>query len=269
MELRFSPLFSGSSGNATYVGCDDAHILVDAGVSGTRVSQELQRVGVDPARLTAILVTHEHADHIKGIGILSRKYDLPVYATEGTWAGMYGKIGAIADKNVVIFEPEQDFYLGSINVMPFQIPHDAGGPVGYTFEVDGAKLAIATDIGCVREGWLNRVLGADAVILESNYDPDMLKAGPYPYELKKRILSRKGHLSNDDAGAVAAELIRNGARQIILGHLSKENNFPELAMRSCELTLQMAGFAPHEDVLLYVANRDGNTGMFSVSAGIE
>ncbi len=269
MELRFSPLFSGSSGNATYVGCDDAHILVDAGLSGARVCQELACIGVDPSQLNAILVTHEHADHIRGIGILSRKYDLPVYATEGTWAGMYDKLGAIAEKNRVIFEPDQDFFLGSINITPFSTPHDAAEPVGYTFEVDGAKLAIATDIGCIRDGWLNHVLGSAAVILESNYDPDMLQAGRYPYELKKRIRSRKGHLSNDDAGTVAAELIRNGTRQIILGHLSKENNFPELALRSCELILRQSGIDPNADAALYVANRDGNTGMFSVSAGFE
>ncbi len=266
MELRFSPLFSGSSGNATYVGCDDAQILVDAGLSGSRVSQELRRVGVDPARLDAILVTHEHADHIRGIGILSRKFDLPVYATEGTWAGMFEKIGPIAEKNRIIFDPDQDFFLGSINVTPFATPHDAAQPVGYTFELDGAKLAIATDLGCIREGWMNRVLGADAVILESNYDPDMLRAGSYPYELKKRILSRRGHLSNDDAGAVAVELIKNGTRQIILGHLSKESNFPQLAMRSCELILQQAGLTPQEDATIYIANRDGNTGMFSICA---
>ena len=266
MELRFSPLFSGSSGNSIYVGCDDAQLLVDAGVSGTRVSSELALIGVDPRRLNAILVTHEHADHIKGIGILSRKYDLPVYATEGTWQGMYSKIGSIADKNRIIFEPDQDFFIGSIDVTPFSTPHDANQPVGFCFEVDGAKLAVATDLGSVREGWMKHVVGADAVLLESNYDPDMLRAGPYPYELKKRILSRHGHLSNDDAGMVSVELARNGTRQIILGHLSKENNFPELAMRSCELALQMNGIAPHEDVLLYIARRDGNTGMFSISA---
>ena len=266
MELRFSPLFSGSSGNAIYVGCDDAHLLVDAGMSGTRVIQELQRMGVDPRCLNGILVTHEHADHIKGIGILSRKFDLPVFATEGTWQGMYGKIGPVADKNRVIFDPDQDFFIGSINVTPFPIPHDANEPVGFTFVVDGAKFAIATDLGCIRDGWFNQVLGSDAVLLESNYDPDMLRAGPYPYELKKRIMSRHGHLSNDDAGMVAVELARNGTRQIILGHLSKENNFPELAMRSCELSLQMNGIVPQEDVLLYIARRDGNTGMFSISA---
>ncbi len=266
MELRFSPLFSGSSGNAIYVGCDDAHILVDAGMSGTRVIQELCRVGVDPRRLSAILVTHEHADHIKGIGILSRKLDLPVFATEGTWRGMYAKIGPIAEKNRIIIEADRDFFMGSIDVTPFSIPHDAAEPVGFTFGVDGAKLAIATDLGCIRDGWFKQVLGSDAVLLESNYDPDMLRAGPYPYELKQRILSRKGHLSNDDAGRAAAELALNGTRQIILGHLSKENNFPELAMRSCELYLQQAGIEPHVDVMLCVARRDGATGMFSLSA---
>ena len=265
MELRFSPLFSGSSGNAIYVGCDDAQILVDAGMSGNRVTGELTRMGVDPKRLSAILVTHEHIDHIKGIGILSRKYDLPVFATEGTWQGMYQKIGAVADKNRVLFDPAQDFFIGSINVTPFPIPHDANEPVGFTFGVDGAKFALATDLGCIRDGWFNQVLGADAVLLESNYDPDMLKAGPYPYELKQRIQSRHGHLSNDDAGRAAAELALHGTRQIILGHLSKENNFPELAMRTCELTLQMAGIEPHVDASIYIARRDGATGMFSIT----
>lgn len=269
MELRFSPLFSGSSGNAIYVGCDDVHLLVDAGVSGARVGQELCRIGVDPDHLTAILVTHEHADHIKGIGILSRKYDLPVFATEGTWQQMHGKIGAIAPKNVRIFEPEQDFFLGPINITGFTTPHDAAQPVGYAFELHGARLAIATDLGCIRDSWYKYVCGADAVVLESNFDPDMLKAGPYPYDLKKRILSRHGHLSNDDAGLVAAQLVQHGARQIVLGHLSKENNFPELAMRSCELALRQSGIEPHRDVRLSVASRDGNSGLFSISAELR
>ena len=269
MELRFSPLFSGSSGNATYVGCDDASILVDAGLSGTRVIQELKRMGIDPARLDAILVTHEHSDHIKGIGILSRKFDLPVYASEGTWRAMMGKIGNVQEKNIRVFEPGQDFFIGSIDVTPFATPHDAAQPVGYTFEVSGAKLAIATDLGCVRDGWLKQVMGADAVILESNFDPDMLQTGPYPYDLKRRIMGRHGHLSNDDAGEVAVELARHGAKQIILGHLSKENNYPELAMKCCELALRQSGIVPFEDVEIIVAARDGCTGMFSITAGIR
>ena len=266
MELRFSPLFSGSSGNATYVGCDDAHLLVDAGVSGSRVSQELARIGVDPRRLTAILVTHEHIDHIKGIGILSRKYDLPVFATEGTWQGMMDKLGPIAPKNVRIFEPGQDFFLGPIDVTGFSTPHDAAQPVGYTCQLRGIKLAVATDLGSIRESWYQHVRGSEAVILESNFDPDMLKAGPYPYDLKKRIMSAHGHLSNEDAGITAARLVEQGTRQIILGHLSKENNFPELAMRTCELILGQAGIEPQRDVRLSVANRDGNSGIFSASS---
>lgn len=269
MELRFSPLFSGSSGNATYVGCDDAHILVDAGLSGTRVTQELLKVGVNPGMLSAILVTHEHSDHIKGIGILSRKYDLPVFATEGTWREMYRKIGNVSPKNMRIFEPGQDFYIGSIDVTPFSTPHDAGQPVGYTFETSGAKLAIATDLGSVRDSWVKYIVGADAVILESNFDPGMLETGPYPYELKKRIMGRHGHLSNDDAGEVAVELARHGASQIILGHLSKENNYPELALQCTETALRMAGIEPQEDVRVIVASRDGNCGMFSVTAALR
>ena len=266
MELRFSPLFSGSSGNSTYVGCDDAHLLVDAGMSGARITQELSCIGVDPACLSGILVTHEHADHIKGIGILSRKYDLPVYATPGTWREMSNKIGAIAPRNMREIEPEQDFYIGSMDITPFATPHDAAQPVGYTFETSMAKLAIATDLGCVRDSWVKYVSGADAVILESNFDPNMLQYGRYPQELKRRIMGRRGHLSNDDAGELAAELVSMGARQIILGHLSKENNFPELAMKCCELAFLQAGLTPQVDASIVVASRDGNSGMFSVTS---
>lgn len=269
MELRFSPLFSGSSGNATYVGCDDAHILVDAGLSGTRVTQELHRVGVDPAMLSAILVTHEHSDHIKGIGILSRKFDLPVFASEGTWREMYGKIGNVAPRNMRVFTPGQDFYVGSIDVTPFSTPHDAAEPVGYTFETGGAKLAIATDLGSVRDSWLKYIVGADAVILESNFDPGMLQTGPYPYDLKKRIMGKHGHLSNDDAGEVAVELAQHGATQIILGHLSKENNYPELALQCTKSALKTAGIDVESDVRVMVASRDGNSGMYSVSASLQ
>lgn len=264
MELRFSPLFSGSSGNAIYVGCDTTHLLVDAGMSGTRVAQALSTIGVAPGELSGILVTHEHVDHIRGIGVLSRKHDLPIFATEGTWQGMHDKIGAIAERNVRIIETESNFHLGEIEIMAFPTPHDAGGPCGYTFEMGAAKFALATDIGCVRESWMKYVIGADAVLLESNYDPDMLQAGPYPYELKKRILSRHGHLSNDDAALTAMKLVENGARTIVLGHLSKENNFPELALQTTTGYLECNGVDTEDDVLVKVALRDSPTGIFSV-----
>lgn len=268
MELRFAPLFSGSSGNAIYVGCDGAHILVDAGVSGTRVAKALESMGVSPKDLSGILVTHEHTDHIQGVGVLSRKYDLPVYATEGTWAAMEGKLGAVAAKNVCVIEPEINFFLGPIEIMAFSTPHDAADSVGYAFDLDAARFALATDIGCVRDSWLKHVLGADAALLESNYDPDMLKAGPYPYELKKRILSRRGHLSNDDAGETAAQLIKAGAQQVVLGHLSKENNFPDLALKSADAILMSEGIEIGRDADVRVALRDAPTGIFSVNAHI-
>ncbi len=266
MELRFSPLFSGSSGNAIYAGCDAGHLLVDAGISCARVAAEMRRIGLTPAQLSGILVTHEHTDHIRGVGVLSRKYDLPVYATEGTWAAMESKLGDVSLKNMRIFEPQQDFYLGGMNITAFDIPHDAAQPVGFRISLGSARLSVATDIGHVREGWLNAVSGSDAVILESNYDPDMLNAGPYPYALKKRILGKRGHLANDEAGKVAAELVKRGARQIVLGHLSKENNFPELAETCCALALKAAGIVPGVDANLTVARRDELTGLFSVRA---
>lgn len=265
MELRFSPLFSGSSGNAIYVGCDDAHILVDAGVSGTRVAQALESIGVKPGQLDGILVTHEHTDHIKGVGILARKYGVPVYATSGTWAAMEDKVGAISPKNQRVIDPETNFFLGPLEIMAFSTPHDAVDSVGYAFDLLGARFALATDLGCVRDGWLKHVSGAQAILLESNYDPDMLQAGPYPYDLKKRIMSRRGHLSNEDAGVVASSLVKAGAHQIVLGHLSKENNFPELALRTVEQLLFADGIEAGSDVDLRVALRDSVTGIFSVT----
>ena len=269
MELRFSPLFSGSSGNAIYVGCGDTHILVDAGLSGTRIVNELAKIGLHPSQLSAILVTHEHSDHAQGVGILSRKFHLPIYATEGTWDGMGGKIGSVDAHFRCILQPEQDFYMGGMNIMPFTTPHDANQPGGYVFESAGGKFAIATDLGCIKKGWFNHVRGADAVLLESNYDPDMLQAGPYPYDLKRRILGNRGHLCNDDAGSCALELVKAGARHIVLGHLSKENNFPELARRCTEDALAAGGALVGEDVRLDVASRDGVTGIFAVSSSFD
>ena len=266
MELRFAPLFSGSSGNAIYVGTDRTNLLIDAGVSGSRVLDELKTVGVNPSDLDGILVTHEHSDHIKGVGVLARKLRVPIYATEGTWAGMEAKLGKISLNQQAIIQTESPFYIGDLDITAFPTPHDALEPCGFAFSNGCARFAIATDIGYAREGWMKYILGADAVLLEANYDPDMLTAGSYPFELKKRILSRKGHLSNDDAGVVAAKLVQSGAKQIILGHLSKENNFPELALRTVELILRQNGIDSESDLDLRVALRDETTGLFALSS---
>ncbi len=267
MQLQFCPLFSGSGGNAVYVGTDNTKILIDAGLSGAKITAEMEKIGVRPSELRAILVTHEHADHIGGVGVLSRRYHLPVYASLGTWAAMSGKLGMIDAGCRIEFETGEDFSIGDLDIRPFPIPHDAADPVGYAVSAAGAMAAIATDIGAVRESWLREVENADILLLEANHDVDTLKAGRYPYELKRRILGSRGHLSNDDAGAAAAELVRRGVRSIVLGHLSGENNFPELAYASVACVLEEAGFRPGRDVMLSVARRDGRSELFSLGEG--
>ena len=267
MQLQFCPLFSGSSGNALYVGTDKTKILIDAGLSGAKITTELGKIGVSPAELSAILVTHEHADHISGVGVLSRRYRLPVYASLGTWAAMSGKLGAIDAACRISFEAGMDFSIGDLDVRSFSTPHDAADPVGYALSAAGAKVAVATDIGAVREGWLRAVEGADVLLLEANHDVDTLKASRYPYELKRRILSSRGHLSNDEAGQAAVELAKRGVRVIVLGHLSGENNFPELASASVACVLEEAGLKPGRDVLLSVARREGRSELFVLGEG--
>ncbi|MBQ3079920.1 MAG: MBL fold metallo-hydrolase [Clostridia bacterium] len=269
MELLFSPLFSGSGGNAVYVGCEESGILIDAGVSCARVVNELEKIGVSPTSLKALLITHEHSDHIAGAGILSRKFDLPIYATEGTWRGMEEKVGQIQPKNMRLVDPRIDFFVDGMNIMPFPIPHDAMEPCGYSISLGGIKASVATDLGCIRDGWMNAVEGSDILLLESNYDPDMLKAGKYPYSLKTRILGRKGHLSNDDAGAACVKLVGKNVKNIILGHLSKENNFPELAMETASLALREAGVEIGRDMTLSIARRDGFSGLYSLKDGFQ
>jgi phosphoribosyl 1,2-cyclic phosphodiesterase len=262
MELRFSPLFSGSSGNSVYVSGMGSEILIDAGVSCSRIANELREVGVNPRDISGILLTHEHIDHIRGAGVYARKFGAPIYATQGTWLAMGRKLGEIPEDLRRVIEPDRDFFIGSLNVQAFPTPHDAAESTGFVVSVPGgARFALATDIGCVRAGWLNAVSGASAILLESNYDPGMLAAGRYPYALKKRIQSTRGHLSNEESAEAALALVRAGASRLVLGHLSEENNFPELALRSCLCALEREG-APDVDVT--VARRDGASGMFSV-----
>lgn len=258
MAFIFAPLFSGSSGNALLVQRDDTSVLVDAGLAGKRISEEMAKAGVEIAKLNAIFVTHEHSDHIAGIGVLMRKFHVPVYATEQTWKAILEKMDRIPTELMRYVESGQEVQVGALCAKPFSIPHDAACPVGYTFTGGGKKLAIATDLGCIEDGWMDAVSGADMLLLESNHDVDMLRAGRYPYELKMRILGNKGHLSNDAAGAAAVQLCAQGVKQILLGHLSAENNFPELAWESVAMQLRQAGV----NIPLGVASRSGLSGMY-------
>lgn len=264
MQLQFCPLFSGSSGNSIFIGTPRTKILIDAGLSGAKITGELRKIGVEPDKLNAILVTHEHSDHIAGVGVLSRRYRIPVYANAGTWAAMRGKLGAIEPARMIEFETGSDFSIGDLDIRPFATPHDAAEPVGYAIYAGACKAAVATDLGCVREGWLNEVSASDVLLLEANHDVNTLEAGRYPYELKKRILGRRGHLSNDDAGQAAVELVKRGVRAIVLGHLSGENNFPELAYASVCGMLEQNGYVPGRDLALSVARRDGHSELFSM-----
>lgn len=261
--MRFSPLYSGSSGNCSVVSAGKTTVLIDAGMTGKAIVSALEAVSIDPKSINAIVVTHEHSDHIKGIGILSRKYDLPVYANEGTWKAMSPLIGDISMHNIRTFVNGQNFYIGDLDFTPFRISHDAADPVGYSLCCKGTRIVYMTDTGCVNEALRETASGADLLFLEANHDVDMLRSGPYPYPLKRRILSDKGHLSNAAAGEFLKKLYPTGVRRVILAHLSRENNTEQIAYSSVRGALNEAQI-PENEFFLTVAHRDRVTGIFEL-----
>ena len=260
--MRFCPLCSGSSGNATYIEAGSARILIDAGLSCKRITELLLKIGVDPRTLTAILITHEHIDHVRGVNVLSKKYDLPVYANEETWSVLKAPLKDVAPKNVCVFESDRDFYLAGVRILPFSIPHDAVHAVGFTLSANGRKVGVCTDLGHVDARILSILSGCDLLLFEANHDVDMLMAGSYPYLLKKRILSGNGHMNNDDCGKALVRLHETGVRNVILGHLSRENNYPALAMIAVRSVLEAAGVA--DDMQIAIAAREEPTGVFEI-----
>lgn len=227
--VKFQSFLSGSSGNSTFITDDTTNILADCGANGKYMESCFLRLGVNPKRLNAIFISHEHTDHISGAGIISRRYDVPIYATAGTWAEMEGVLGKIAEKNKKIISPETPVTIGNIEVLPFSVPHDAAQPVCYSFSDDECKFTVATDMGYVTEELLKNLKGSDFAIIEANHDEQMLKKGRYPYPLKKRILGENGHLSNESAANLCEILAESGTKSFWLGHLSLENNTPKLA----------------------------------------
>ncbi|WP_265447596.1 MBL fold metallo-hydrolase [Acetivibrio straminisolvens] len=254
--IRFCSLYSGSSGNAVFLAAGKTKILIDAGLSGKKITEALVSIGEKPTELSAILVSHEHSDHIRGAGIISRKYDIPIYANENTWSAMENLIGPVSVKNKMYFNTGREFEIGNVIVNPFPIPHDAAEPVGFNFFVDNNKITTATDIGHMNKELLECIEGSDLLLIESNHDIEMLKVGPYPWHLKKRILGDRGHLSNEMAGKVVAHLAEKGTRCFLLGHLSKENNFPELAYETVRNILKEKNIDIERDIRLSVALRD-------------
>lgn len=267
MGFKFCSITSGSSGNCIYIGTPKVNILVDAGISGTKVQAGLEKIGVNPASLHGILITHEHIDHIKGVGILSRRFDLPLLATAKTWEAMeaMGKVlGKIAPHNKVVIEKDKDFILKDLVIHPYPIPHDAADPVGYTFVHSNKKISIATDLGHVNDQIKDNIRESNLILLESNHDIDMLINGSYPYYLKRRILSNFGHLCNEAAGKILAEVFHDKLEAVILGHLSKENNYPQLALNSVKKQLLSAGIEQDGRFELTVAKREEVSEFFSL-----
>lgn len=255
----FYPISSGSCGNAVFIGCGGVGFLVDCGVSGITVERALRKIGVDPKILSFILVTHAHYDHTSGIGVMSRRYHIPIYASTETCDSIRSdeRLGRIAPEFLVPFsrDPDVNGHSAEISIRAFSTSHDARGSVGYRVDFNGRSAAVATDLGFVSQEVKAELKGTDLVLLESNHDRDMLLNGCYPAELKRRVDGNYGHLSNEAAGRFAAELVRGGTKQIFLGHLSEENNTPELAMDTVARELKRAGFDPSRDVRLLLARR--------------
>ena len=252
--LSITTLASGSGGNCLLVRGGNTHILIDAGISCRRITTALNQLGIDPMSLAAVLVTHEHTDHICGLATMVKKLPVPIYASAGTAYCLTHHTGLPAER-VRSFPAGSSFDIGPLHCTSFSTPHDAADSVGYTVELDGCKLALATDLGHVTDTVRHAVLGSQAVVLESNHDIDWLRSGPYPYPLKQRILGDRGHLCNEAGANLALQAAQAGAKAIILAHLSSENNTPARAFDVTFRRLSANGIDPERDVLLTVAPR--------------
>ena len=265
--MRLCSLYSGSSGNCIYVGSDKTHLLIDVGVSMKKVVAALQEIDVKPEELSGILITHEHSDHIGGLGVFLRKYGIPVYGTEKTLEAVsqYKNIGKIDLSLFHGVEPEQSFRMNDLWIRPVSTWHDAVDSVCYTVSDDNKKISVATDLGDYDAHIVNALSGADAMLIEANHDVRMLEVGPYPYYLKQRILGKRGHLSNERGGQLIRELLNDHVKGIYLGHLSKENNYPDLAYESVrsEINLSDSPFRA-DDFDIEVAKRDRAMECFEV-----
>ena len=257
--MRLCSIASGSSGNCIYVGNENTHLLVDVGISKKRVEEGLEQLNLTGEMLSGILITHEHTDHIQGLGVFSRKYKIPIYATKGTLEGVrqYKGLGDLPEGLLVEVSANTTFSIGEFEITPFSISHDANEPTGFRVVGEEKTIAIATDLGEYNDYIIEQLKDLDALVLEANHDVHMLEVGPYPYHLKQRVLGCHGHLSNESAGRLLCEILHEKLKYIVLGHLSKDNNFPELAYETVKLEVTM-GNTPYkgEDLSLMVAERD-------------
>jgi len=259
MPIEFCPIASGSSGNSVYVSVGETRMLIDAGLSGIKIEKSLQALDVEASAIDAIFITHEHTDHTQGACILSRRFDIPIYATPKTWEAMAKSRNnnAIARHNKQFVYADENLILGDAMVRPFAICHDAAEPVGYNIFAEDKKITVTTDIGCVTDELKNKIANSDVLLIESNHDVDMVMNGRYPYLLKKRILGDQGHLSNVNCGKLLAEIMCGRLQHIFLGHLSEDNNRPALAYETVFNILEAKGIKVGGEKRLYLAERSG------------
>lgn len=267
MQLLLCSIASGSSGNCYLVATQETKILIDAGVSGKKITKGLERVGLKPEEISAILITHEHIDHTKGAGVFSRKNNTPVYANDKTWKHMGKNVGKVSEDNIKTFTTGENFYLNDIMIKPYLIPHDAVEPVGFSFYKNDLQISFATDIGNMTEAILDEIIHADFLVLEANHDIEMLKMGRYPWYLKQRILGSKGHLSNIDAGKALIHILKKHKkeRQVLLAHLSHENNFPEMAYQTIKNILEEEKYYIGKDISIHTAMREEISEIFNIT----
>ena len=244
---KFLTLSSGSSGNAAFVKYKNTKILIDCGISAKRINTALQEIG--ETDIDAILITHEHSDHVCGLRVFSKQHSVPIYATAPTWEHLCDEFVPVFNKRVSV--PCVPFSVGNIDITPIPTSHDSAFSVGYVLNCDETRYAVATDNGALTVDFAEHLRGCDTVLIEANYDPAMLTNGVYPYPLKQRILSPTGHMSNEQAGKLACALARTGTKRIVLGHLSKENNTPNLAYDTVYSMLKSEGL----NVSLSIADR--------------
>lgn len=268
MKLALCSFASGSSGNCFLVKTEQTAVLVDAGISGRQVERDLAALGLASADLSAVLITHEHSDHIKGLKIVNKNSKAAVYASRGTFAGM-GFADELSQR--VEFSPGESFKIGDLQVRTFATSHDAAEPSGFSFSAEGRKISIVTDTGTVTRDCLECVRDSDILVLESNHDESVLRMGRYPWFLKQRILSDKGHLSNEAAAAALLKVLEEERgrgetrhRLVLLAHLSKENNFPEMALQTMSNILGSGGFAEGPDLQIRVLSRTEPSPLFTL-----
>lgn len=233
--MRLIPLASGSSGNSFLLQGNGSALLIDAGLSGKQVAERLHAVGVDPGSIGGILVSHGHSDHVKGVGVLSRKFKLPVLMNQGTWMVSERMIGKVW--RLDLFETGRIFEFAGFRIHPFSVPHDCEDPVGFRISAGSSRMAIATDLGTATGLVMSLLTGVQTVVLESNHDPHMLQDGPYPWELKQRVRGRLGHLSNPQSAQLLQRIVSDELKFVVLAHLSETNNRTDLALRCAQSSL--------------------------------